>query len=506
MIEPRVTSSYEHRLQAIYYEIGNRGIRVNAAKLKDARAFVSAELNRNLGIASNQWGVRLYVGDANNPNAGLKKSDTSRIEAYNLNSSSGEFSVLKLLTRLGYTVPKISVRNAEGEYEGKYSTNELALQRILRDNQFNYPNGDPAIKAILSVRELSKLSNSYINSRLYKSVDGECFFLSGYNVAGTLTGRRASRKHTFNFGNNGQNLPKHGATAKVFKECLVARKGCIFISVDQKSAEEWPVSALAENYEAIKQMQTGVNRHIKRAVFIFSIPEHARTESQWKDSIEYYLGKKTGHANNYGMKKDRMSQSLIQEGHWFSVDYCGVCLDRLNALEPNTKGVFHKYVQDTLYNCGILTTPFGRERQFMGIRPDDYNTKLFNEAFAYIPQSTVGDNNGFAVAHISTSGLPLSNRFIIQESHDSVIQDVPDNLDVMWKCLDNTIAAYDRTITFHNGIRVQIPVEAEIGYDLHNMVKVKDLSYDGLKQAREILQAKMHGQASVIQELDFKLQ
>ena len=505
MIESRITSSYEHRLQAIYYEIGNRGIRINPAKLRDARMFVSAELSRNIGIAANQWGVHLYVGDANNPNAGLKKGATSRVEAYNLNSSSGEFSVLKLLTRLGYNVPKISQRNSEGEYEGKYSTNELALQRILRDNQYNYPNGDPAIKAILAVRELSKLSNSYINARLFKNIDGEFFFLSSYNVAGTLTGRRASRKHTFNFGNNGQNFPKHGATAKVFRECIVARKGCIFISVDQKSAEEWPVSALAQNYEAIDQMLKGINRHIKRAVFIFSIPEHARTEAQWKDSIEYYLGKKTGHANNYGMKKDRMSQSLIQEGHWFSVDYCGVCLDRLNALEPNTKGVFHKYVQDTLYDCGVLRTPFGRERQFMGLRPDDHNVKIFNEAYAYIPQSVVGDNNGFAVAHIATSSIPLSHRFIVQESHDSIIQDVPDKLDVMWSCLSNTVTAYDRTITFHNGISIGIPVEAEIGYDLYNMVKVKDLSYDGLKQAQEKLQER-NAQTSTIQELDLKLQ
>jgi hypothetical protein len=255
--------------------------------------------------------------------------------------------------------------------------------------------------------------------------------------------------------------------------------------VDQKSAEEWPVSALAQNYAAITEMINGVNRHIRRASFIFSIPESSRTEAQWKDSIEYYLGKKTGHANNYGMQKQRMADSLIQEGHWFSVDYCGNCLSRLNILEPNTKGVFHKYIEDTLYDCRTLVTPFGRERQFLGLRPGDSNVKVFNEAYSWIPQSTVGDNTGFAVATLESEFRHCS--FVVQEGHDSIVNDIPDSPDSMWSCLQGDIAAFDRQIKFHNGIVVQIPIEAEIGYDFATTVKVKDLSYDGLVEAKRKL-------------------
>lgn len=489
MIEPRITNTYQHNLQAIYYSINNRGICIDASRLKAARQTVKAELARNLAIASNQWNLHLYLGAANDPNAGKRKDDPAKVDAYNLNSSNGDRSFIKLLQRLGYTVPKISKRNAEGNYDSRYSANELALQRVLRDNQFNYPSGDPAIKAVLAIRELSKLNSSYLHTHFYTDRDGKLLYLTNYNVAGTLTGRRASRIHSFGFGNNAQNFPKHGNLSKIFRGCLVSRPGNIFLMVDQKSAEEWPVSALAQNYTALQEMINGVNRHIKRASFIFSIPESSRSESQWKDSIEYYLGKKTGHANNYGMQKQRMADSLIQEGHWFSVDYCGNCLSRLNILEPNTKGVFHKYIEDTLYDCRILKTPFGRERQFLGIRPNDSNVKVFNEAYSWIPQSTVGDNTGLAVADMETNYR--ENSFIVQEGHDSIVNDIPDNLGSLWNCLRSLICSFTRQIKFHNGIVVEIPIEAEIGYDFATTVKVKDLSYDGLKQAREKLLEKV---------------
>lgn len=486
MVNPRITSSYEHALQAAYFEINNRGICMDASALRHARQTVKAALAQNLAIASNQWNIKLFLGASNDPNRGLKKADSSRVEAYNLNSSSGERSFIKLLQRLGYTVPKITVKNTDGEYSNRYSANELALQRVLRDNQFNYPSGDAAIKAVLSIRELSKLESSYLYAHFYKDRDGYLYYLTSYNVAGTLTGRRASRIHSFGFGNNAQNLPKHSNIASLFGECLVARSGHILLSVDQKSAEEWPVSALAQNYTALTEMINGINRHIKRASFIFSIPELSRSESQWKESIEYYLGKKTGHANNYGMQPPRMADSLIQEGKWFSIGYCADCLNRLNILEPNTRGVFHRYVEDELLRTRTLITPlpFLRERQFLKLRPNGDNQKVFNGAYAMIPQSTVGDNTGAAVAHLSeTKFWP----YVIHEGHDSITLDLPDEDGLIVDAVHTLEQAFNRTITFHNGIQVNIPIEAMLGYNMAKNAKLKTHDMQGVKTAKEAL-------------------
>lgn len=474
----RITSSYIHKLQAIFCEIDNRGIAIDKEAIKNAKIFVDTEIQRNLSICSNQWGCHVFVGATSGYSKGHPEFDNQ----VNINSSSGERTLLRKLKDLGYKVPTITKRNEDGEYEAKYSTGELTLQKMLVTNQFGYSGGDPAIRAILQVRELGKLRSSYLNCRFYQQPNGQILYLSHYNAAGTLTGRRSSKKHTFGYGNNAQNFPKHGKLAKIFRRALIARPGHIFLMVDQKGAEEWPVSALAENQTALQEMRAGINRHIRRASGIFSIAESARTKDQWKKSLEYYLGKKCGHANNYGMKEQRMSDSLAQEGHSIPPAACKIMLEKLNKLEPQTRGIFHKYVKDQIYKTRMLTTPFGRERQFLGLRPNDSNYKLFNEAFAYIPQSFVGDNNGFAVSYLE-SNISFTERAVIQENHDSICQDIITRADVIWWYLQQTIQAYDRTIRFYNGIEINIPVEAELGYNFSDTVTIKDMTYDGVCEA-----------------------
>jgi len=482
----QITSNYIHKLQAIFHDIDNRGICVDQGAIENAKLSVDTEIQRNLSICSNQWGCHVYIGAVN----GFQKGHAEFDNQVNVNSSSGEKTLLKKLKDIGYKVPTITKRNEDtGEYEAKYSSGELTLQKMLVTNQFNFNGGDPAIRAILQVRELSKLRNSYLNCRFYRSPDGLVLYLSHYNAAGTLTGRRSSKKHTFGFGNNAQNFPKHGKLAKIFRRCLIARPGHIFLNVDQKGAEEWPVNALAENLTALAEMQAGVNRHIRRASRIFGIPEASKTEAEWKDSLEYYLGKKTGHANNYGMQPNKMSDSLAQEGHSIPPLACKALLEKLNALEPQIRGTFHAYIRNEIIKTRILRTPFGRERQFLGLRPNDNNYKLFNESFAYIPQSIVGDNNGFAVFNLETS-LSNSERKLVHENHDSIAQDIPADPATVWFYLQATVRAYDRRIRFHNEIEINIPVEAELGYNYADMFKIKDMSYDGvvatLKRCNEL--------------------
>lgn len=486
----KVTSSYLHELQAIYNRISNRGICLNKEKLRIASLYIDQEIQKNLKIASDQWNCHVYIG---------RDNDDGSAGSVNLNATQGEKALLKKMKdELGYEVPKITKKDSEGNYEQKYSTGELALQKMLVKNQFNFTGGDPAIKAILKVRELGKLKSSYFAARKYETPDGLLLYLSNYNVAGTLTGRRSSKKHTFGYGNNAQNFPKHGTVSKIFRSCLISRPGNIFLFVDQKSAEEWPVNALANNQIALAELRNGINRHTKRALYLFNLPPERSNADDWKDGIEYYMGKKVGHANNYGMRGNRMSDSLAQEGKFISPAMCQVLLDRANILEPNIQGVFHKYIQNEINNSRVLKTPFGRERQFLGVRPNDNNYSIFNEAYAYIPQSVVGDNTGFAVRYLE-SVIEAKKRAIVQEGHDSIVQDIPDSLDQIWFYLQHTISAFDRVIRFYNGIEVQIPVEAELGYDFATTVKLKTNDYAGLVAAYKKLQDLKEKQAQTLE-------
>lgn len=480
----RITSSYLHQLQATYYDIGERGICVDKDRLDRAKVKVKSLIEEQLKIASAQWNMRVYIGSENSV-----KGDTNSV---NLNSTAGESSLLKKLQAIGYKVPIITKKNAEGDYESKYSTGELSLQKMLATNQFNHPAGDPAIRAILRVRELGKLNSAYLNARLSRR-GSDYLFLSSYNVAGTLTGRRSSKKHAFGFGNNGQNFPSHSDIAAIFRSCLVARPNNIFLMVDQIQAEDWPVSALSQNSEALNDLRTGVDRHSKLASSIFGQLIPAKSDVRWDKKIHEqprYLGKKVRHARNYGMKAQRMSDSLAQEGYSINLATCQVLLDKAAAVDPSVTTVFHRYVKECLEHNQQLTTPFGRERQFLSVRPNSENNSIFNEAYSYIPQSTVGDNTGFAVAYLEQDVFGTA-RAIVQEGHDSIVQDIPVSVESISRYLERTVKAFDRPVRFHNGIEINIPIEAELGYDFDLKVGIDTLDRTGIERALDKLNTKI---------------
>lgn len=466
MEKNRITSEYLNKLQSVYHQIDNRGLLISSPRIAQARIKVQDEITKQLAIIKTTWGCHVYIGAANNDGSG---------NSVNLNASSGSRTPLLKLKSLGYTIPKISVRNEDGEYISKESLAELILQKMLATNQFSILGGDPVIKAMLQIRELATLQSRYINANLYYA-GGEGYYLSNYNVAGTTTGRRSSRKHSFGYGNNAQNFPKHGITASIYRRCIIARPGKVFLMVDQMQAEDWPVSALAMNTNALTELHTGVDRHKKMACAVFRLSEDHYTAQEWKDSMERFLGKKIRHANNYGMKGNTMSDSLAKEGISMPAAGCQALLDIANLLDPSIKGVFHAWVEKELNDRRILQTPFGRERQFFGLRSGNSggNQKIFREAYSYIPQSTVGDNTGFAVYDLETEIRPKTPPAVIQEGHDSIVQEIPNNVDTIWDYVQCTIQAFNREVRFTNGISFTIPVEGELAYDFYKTITLKN--------------------------------
>ena len=476
----RVSSSYEHSLQAAYWEISTRGIRVDPERISEAIRICDSEIQRNLKICTTQWGRTVFIGADNNP-------EDEDEEACNINATQGDYALLKTLRDLGYEVPKITKKNEEGEYEQSYSAGELAIQKMLSTNQFNYPGGDPALRAVLKVRELGALKTRYLTARMFRRGE-DYYFLSLYNVAGTLTGRRSSKKHTFGFGNNGQNFPSHSSTAGLFRQCLVARRGGIFLFVDQIQAEDWPVQALAGNLPGLAELIAGVDRHSKLASLIYGHRVPAKGDPDWDESQygnERYIGKKGRHANNYGMTAPRLADVLVQEASLsVPIAGCKYILDVVHQADPAVKDVFHKEIREELNATRILITPspFLRERQFISLRPTDGNSVGIKEAFAFIPQSTVADNTGYALLELETN-YPPEERFVVQEGHDSLAFDLEDSIEGVYKMLLNVSKAFDRKIVFKNGIEIQIPLEAAVGYSFGETAKIKKFTSEGVREA-----------------------
>ena len=471
MQENVISSSYEHALACVYHKIDNRGLLLDRKKLAALRVYVNNTINNSCNALTKILGFTCYLGADN---------DDGTPNSFNLNSSK---KMPERLKQLGFIIPKIRVKNKDtNDYEFKESVRDLILQRILAEPSY-WPttliHGQTApdiIKNILTIREYNTIKNRYLNARLYNNIYYSC-----YNVAATVTGRRGSKKHTFGLGGNNQNFPKHSELGEVFQGCVTARPGKIFFKVDQISAEDWPVQALSENYTALEEMINGVNRHYKFASAIFGIPidvikaGRAKQPPDHQCEMFYYLGKKSRHANNYGMKENRMSESLAAEGFSYSKDACRVILEKVNQVDPNVQRVFHKYIQERIFDTRILVNPFGRERQFFGLRSNNPNYEILNEAYSWIPQSTIGDNTGLAVLR-----LDGYNDFTVHDGHDSICQEVPDNESNIREVFRAFYESFRRTITFHNGISVDIPIEGELCYNWGYTEKIKPFTEENV--------------------------
>jgi DNA polymerase family A len=475
-----ITSTYEHKLAYAYHRIDKRGLCMHKDRFKTLAQHVQDELDSNCLWLSKEWSMPVHIG------AIKVEKDFKHL---NLNADK---SVLETLKNLGYKVPKIRKKNTETQqYEYKESVNELALRKTMADPAlWNHPQGGEAIKKLLDTNELITFRDRYIKARLRERDYGYIYY-SSYNIAATVTGRRGSRKSVFGYGGNGQNLPARTSTSELYRNCIIARPNRIFLFVDQKQAEDWPVQALAQNYEALDEMRRGVNRHYKFASIIFnrsidSIKSgRKKIPPEFEAELQYNLGKRGRHANNYGMRAPRFSEMLTSDGYSVPPSTCEVILDKINKADPNVDGIFHAYIQRCIYDTRLLRTPFGRERQFFGVRQNDKNYAVLNEAYAWIPQSTVGDNTGFAVLL-----LDECNDYIVQEGHDSLVQELPDTLQELLKVYENTGTAFKRTIRFDNGIEIDIPIEGKIGYNWGETVEIKDWSKDGVEAAYNELKQK----------------
>jgi hypothetical protein len=428
----RVTSQYEHALACSYHRISKRGLFVNPTDLKDLDTYLCTEIQKNLDVMTQHWGVKCYMGKF-----GDKKGDVN---------ITAPKQFLQLLKDKGFKVPKSRQTDEE-------TAEALGLIRLFAETN------DPAIQAKLNISKLNKVLTTSVRARL----TDESLYLCQYSVHATETGRRGSKKHLFGFGNNSQNWPKYTEFGKGFRKCIQARPGKIFFAVDQKQAEDWIVVALSQNESAYHDMLQGVDRHKKTAAFLFGLPL-----DKVRKYPERFLGKKFRHANNYKMGKQTASDSLAKDGFAIGAGECAHLLNKMNEFDPSIRGVFHAYIESCLSDTRMLVNPLGRERFFLGLRPKDHNSSIFGKAYAYIPQSSVGDNTGMAVLYLDSLDAP-----IVHEGHDSIVLEIDDNKEAIMEARAMFIEAFNRTLTFHNGWHVQIPLEAEVGYNLAQTVSTE---------------------------------
>lgn len=440
---------HERRLAGNMFNVERRGVATDPVKLADLRVFIDQELTKSCGT------ITTLIGKP----ANVPRSKGQQLPQGILNINSSQ-QVIALLKSRGLKIPK--KRGSGSETADEESLNTLFAE-----------SGDKVLKEILDVRELVKIKGTYVGCR---TIDNILYCV--YIVGGTVGGRRASRANPIGFGTNHQNQPKHSKLGKRFRSCITARSGKILVQCDQVAAEDWIINGIiadtSGDRKGLDELLSGIDRHQRLASYIFAKPlDECSREAP---TIYRYVGKRTRYAGSYGMGPDKFAAVLAKEGFSVPKEHCGFLLGKFHEYDPGIKGIFQPYVERELTNTRILRDLFGRERQFFGLNPYRDNSKIFREAYSYIPQSTIGDNTGAAVNWIEER-FP---GYIVMETHDALVVEVNDSLEDVLFGVQLLRKSFDRVLRFPRGLELTIPIEVEIGYDLQNLTRCDSLTRAGL--------------------------
>lgn len=330
--------------------------------------------------------------------------------------------------------------------DGKITTNIDAMISLI-------PLDPILIKSIIILNDWKKEYSSY---KVKLGPDGRT--RTTFKPAGTATGRLASSKSITGTGDNLQTVTKK---LRVFYE---PDPGHLLLQADYSKAESWIVAALAEDEKMLAAL-FGEDFHSTNASNILG---KIVTKANYSDR---QLGKRIGHGASYGMTAFLLQKVLLKDGYSFSQAETQALLDMFFMNYPKVQTNFHAWIRQQLSTNMTLENPFGRKITFW----QHWGTKLFNAAYAWIPQGTVGDMTNKALINISNNIPEVDLRLQV---HDSLVMQIKPE-DLNQQLINRITEQMVMPITIKN-TTVNIPIDIELGpnwHDLQDWAKVKnDLS------------------------------
>lgn len=345
----------------------------------------------------------------------------------------------------------------------RQGTGEEVLVALQANFGEKKPHIVPIIDKILRGRTIRKTLGTYINA--CPDYDGR--HRTSYQVVGTETGRTSTKTlkpptRPEPIGLAFQTITKHSEMGKDILKMLVPDSGYVYLEPDLSQAEARIVDLLAEDYEGLAEYGV-IDKHSKTARIVLNLADDYPIS---KKDPERFIGKTCRHAGGYDMGKHRAMLTINTDAKKYGVNVhvsewkAGQLLERFHAANPKIRNVFHKEVQNALArNNRTLQNPFGRKRQFSA----RWGDSLFKEAYAFLPQSTVGDVIKRAMLYYRH--VLGSDARIVMEKHDAIgclvkATEVEAHARVLKTGLEMPIDF--ATCTIPRGVLV-IPAEFELG-------------------------------------------
>lgn len=358
---------------------------------------------------------------------------------------------------------------------------------------------------VLDDRRVRKTLGTYVNA----GIDFDGRLRTSTRICGTETGRSSTGilkppLRPEELGMAFQTITKHGDIGADIREFIVPDKGFVFVQIDKSQAEARVVAVLSEDWELLDAFNR-IDIHRRTAALIFDYTNILDlsdvcpiADKIGKDSSERFMGKKTRHAGNYNMGKNRFMKEVTADAKKFGIDIkvsewkAGQILDKFHSASPRIRNVFHRDIKTAINETRVLVNPFGRFRMFL----DRMGEELYKEAFAHIPQSTVHDALTQAWLRVddhergSLTPLLGSKEWLdygtewLMEAHDALLfqcreDEVDDICRMLKKEIEKPISF--RSCSLKRDVDLVIPMDIEIGYE--NLKELKKYKLKGEERA-----------------------
>lgn len=302
-----------------------------------------------------------------------------------------------------------------------------------------------------------------------------------YKIAGTKNFRLASSKLLGYYGTNLQN------PSDTLMECVIPDDGCIFIQPDQGGAEALVVAYECRRARFRKLFEHGIKPHSYMALQLFTnkfrgnhpsarykyvdpdilagYPECRDLLNTIKNSHqEYDLGKRVIHAKNYDMGPKTFQINVLELSEGTVVLSYKEAKEFL-AIHSETFPEILEWqaeVSGRLAATRTLNNLFGYPRHFGSL----WSTELLRDAYAFIPQSTVGTitNIAYTELHyrIRRESLPWQ---LLNNKHDSLLLQVPDTSEHRDMAMAYCREHMGRELVSSRGEHYRMKVGISIGYN-----------------------------------------
>ena len=282
------------------------------------------------------------------------------------------------------------------------TTNDEALRKIGSREALLLP----LTRKISELRSLGVFHSTFVQAPL--DVDGR--IRTSFNICGTETYRFASSKNAFGTGLNCQNIPKGGETEDGgldlpnVRSLFIPDPGHTMFDIDLDSADLRIVTWESDCAWMKEQFRS------KRKPYIEVMKEYYHNQAMTKDSHprEYGMFKALCHGTNYLGTADGIAPRIglnVHETERIQKWYYGMCPEIKRWQEEIKKQVSgRRYVENV----------FGYRMYFF----DKIEGTIFNQAVAWIPQSSVGCLINRAYVNIHHN---LPEVEVLLQVHDSLM-------------------------------------------------------------------------------------